>query len=55
MIGRAGPDLNNPKLSMDERKALQALYQPSLVADELVKSQRYLYMNNASTKDGDEA
>ena len=40
-MGRAKPDLEDPSLSIDERKALQALYQPSLLADELLKSQNY--------------
>ena len=43
-MGRAKPDLNDPTLSIDERNALQALYQPSLLADELLKShQNYYY------------
>lgn len=37
-MGRTRPDLNSQKLSMDEKKALQALYSPSLLADELLKS-----------------
>ena len=47
-MGRAKPDLEDPSLSIDERKALQALYQPSLLADELLKSQNYYqyHMNN---------
>ena len=36
---RARRDLDNRNLSIDERQALQALYQPSLLADELIKNQ----------------
>ena len=45
---RSKRDLDDPSLSLDEKKALQALYQPSLLADELLKSQRYFQMNNAT-------
>ena len=56
-MGRAKPDLEDPSLSIDERKALQALYQPSLLADELLKSQnfyQYHMNNNANTDDMEE-
>ena len=62
-MGRAKPDLNDPTLSIDERNALQALYQPSLLADELLKSQKNYYyqqqqqyhMNNTATLDPSDA
>ena len=41
-MGRAKVDLEDPELTLDERKALHALYQPDLLVEEILKSQRYI-------------
>ena len=41
-MGRAKVDLEDPELTLDERKALQSLYQPDLLVEEILKSQRYI-------------
>ena len=43
---------NSPALSLDEQRAFQALYQPSLLADELLKSQQ---ANNATANSEEES
>ena len=48
-MGRAKVDLEDPELTLDERKALHALYQPDLLVEEILKSQRYIQMMNNAT------
>ena len=48
-MGRAKVDLEDPELTLDELKALQALYQPDLLVEEILKSQRYIQMMNKAT------